>query len=100
MKNKKEINNELFLALNNGDRNAREKIISNNTKLVWHIVKKYYNSIDYDQDDLYQIGVIGLIKAVDTFDITKNFKFSSYAGRCIQNEILMAMRKQKKKLLS
>ena len=60
-----------------------------------HIIKKYYSSVR-DQDDLISIGTIGLIKAVSTFDYTKGIRFATYASRCIENEILMHFRSNKK----
>ena len=60
-----------------------------------HIIKKYY-AVNVDQDDLVSIGTIGLIKAINTFDMDKNIKLSSYASRCIENEILMHFRNLKK----
>ncbi len=74
---------------------ARCELIEHNLRLVAHIVKKYYGS-GKNQDDLISIGTIGLIKAVDTFDETKCARFATYAGRCLQNEILMYFRSQKK----
>ena len=79
----------------NGDTFARDKLIEHNLRLVAHIIKKYYSSIN-DQDDLVSIGTIGLIKAIDTFDPTKGIRLSSYAARCIENEILMFFRNMKK----
>lgn len=78
-----------------GDREARNILIERNLRLVAHIIKKYYQNYS-GQDDLVSIGTIGLIKAIDTFDITKNIKLSSYASRCIENEILMHFRGNKK----
>ena len=70
-----------------GDRSARNKLIEHNLRLVAHIVKKYLSSTK-DQDDLVSIGTIGLIKAVDSFNISKGIRLSSYAARCIDNSIL------------
>lgn len=70
-----------------GDISARNKLIEHNLRLVSHIIKKYYSNIN-DQDDLVSIGTIGLIKAVNTFDIEKGIRLSSYAARCIENAIL------------
>ena len=78
-----------------GDRRARQKLIEHNLRLVAHIVRKYYASAS-DQDDLISIGTIGLIKAVDTFDPDRGIKLSSYASRCIENEIFMVFRAGKK----
>lgn len=79
----------------NGDIEARNILVEHNLRLVAHIIKKYY-SAQNDQDDLVSIGTIGLIKAINTFDISKNIKLSSYASRCIENEILMYFRNIKK----
>lgn len=78
-----------------GDQNARGKLIEHNLRLVAHIIKKYYQNCG-SQEDLVSIGTIGLIKAIDTYDINKNIKLSSYASRCIENEILMHFRNNKK----
>lgn len=79
----------------NGDMNAKNKLIEHNLRLVAHIVKKYYSSSE-EQDDLISIGTIGLIKAINTFDDTKNIKLATYASKCVENEILMFMRSKKK----
>lgn len=78
-----------------GDINARNKLVEHNLRLVAHIIKKYYGT-QSEQDDLVSIGTIGLIKAINTYDINKNIRLSSYASRCIENEILMHFRNQKK----
>ena len=84
-----------FDLIKRGDKSARDKLIEHNLRLVAHIVKKYYMTTT-DQDDLVSIGTIGLIKAVDTFDDSKGIRLSSYAARCIENEILMFFRNCKK----
>lgn len=87
---------EEYLKLSaNGDKKARNKLVEHNLRLVAHIIKKYYHCVS-DQDDLVSIGTIGLIKAVNTYNIEKNIKLSSYASRCIENEILMHFRNSKK----
>lgn len=78
-----------------GDKNARNILVEHNLRLVAHIIKKYYQN-DSSQDDLVSIGTIGLIKAINTFDINKKIKLSSYASRCIENEILMHFRNNRK----
>lgn len=78
-----------------GDETAKEKLIEHNLRLVAHIVKKY-NSQDRDLDDLISIGTIGLIKAINTFDGKKGGRLVTYAARCIENEILMMLRQEKK----
>ena len=78
-----------------GDSKAREKLIEHNLRLVAHIVRKYYSQ-NKNQEDLISIGSIGLIKAIDTFNISNGARFTTYAGKCIQNEILMYFRTQKK----
>ncbi len=82
-------------AMFNGDKKARNKLIEHNLRLVAHIVKKF-DSKETDTDDLISIGTIGLIKGIDTFKNSKNTKITTYAARCIQNEILMYFRSQKK----
>lgn len=70
-------------------------MVEHNLRLVAHIIKKYY-SVQSDQDDLVSIGTIGLIKAINTYDPDKNIKLSSYASKCIENEILMHFRNCRK----
>lgn len=79
----------------NGDTQARSKLIEHNLRLVAHIIKKYYSNIN-DQEDLISIGTIGLIKAIDSFNSDKGIRLSSYAARCIENEVLMFFRSGKK----
>lgn len=86
---------EYLLKSKNGDIKARNVLVEHNLRLVAHIIKKYY-AVNVDQDDLVSIGTIGLIKAINTFDMDKNIKLSSYASRCIENEILMHFRNLKK----
>lgn len=71
----------------NGSNEARNKLVEHNLRLVAHIIKKYYGT-QSEQDDLVSIGTIGLIKAINTFDMNKNIRLSSYASRCIENPIL------------
>ena len=78
-----------------GDTFARNKLVEHNLRLVAHIIKKYYAK-ESDHDDLVSIGTIGLIKAINTYDNSKSIKLSSYASRCIENEILMYFRSSKK----
>ena len=73
---------------------AKETLIERNLRLVAHVVKKYQN-VDEDMEDLISIGCIGLIKAIDTFDVNKG-RLATYACRCIDNEILMMLRNKKK----
>ena len=84
-----------FAAKARGDANARETLILHNLRLVSHIVRKYYGTVK-NQEDLVSIGTIGLIKAVDTFKPENGTRFATYAAKCIQNEILMHFRSQKK----
>ena len=85
----------LFHAMRDGSADARNTLICRNLRLVSHIIRKYYPTAQ-NQDDLVSIGTVGLIKAVDTFDPDKGAHFATYASRCIQNEILMHFRAQKK----
>ncbi len=78
-----------------GDTQARDRLISRNLRLIAHVIKKY-NAPESVQDDLLSIGTIGLIKAVDSYSLEKGSKFSTYAARCIENEVLMYFRSQKK----
>ena len=79
-----------------GDLEAKNILIERNLRLVAHVVKKYQNT-DEDMDDLISIGTIGLIKAVSTFDMKKSARLSTYAARCIDNELLMMLRSRKKR---
>ena len=80
----------------NGDENARNILIEHNLRLVVFLAKKYENT-GYDLDDLVSIGSIGLIKGINTYKPDKNIKLATYASRCIANEILMFLRKNKKR---
>ena len=91
----KEEERELFRKSRAGDAAARNRLIEHNLRLVAHIVKKYYTS-SRDQDELISVGTIGLIKAIDSFDAENGARFATYAGKCLQNEILMYFRAQKK----
>lgn len=79
-----------------GDLEAKNILIERNLRLVAHVVKKYQNT-DEDMDDLISIGTIGLIKAISTFDMKKSARLSTYAARCIDNELLMMLRSKKKR---
>ncbi len=87
---------ELFEKMKEGDKFAREKIIEHNLRLVAHIIRKYYASYN-DTDELISIGSLGLIKAVDSFKCDHGTRFATYGARCIQNEILMFFRSQKRR---
>ena len=91
----KDLESEYFKRAADGDEDARSKLILHNLRLVSHIVKKYYSTVKC-QDDLISIGSIGLVKAVDSFSVENGAKFATYAAKCIQNEILMYFRSQKK----
>ena len=78
-----------------GDKKAKDVLIERNLRLVAHIIKKYYSS-NKDQDDLISVGTIGLIKGISSFDAGKGIRLATYAARCIENEILMYFRSQKK----
>lgn len=86
---------ECLKRISEGDMEARNKLIEHNLRLVAHIVKKFENTRE-DNEDLISIGTIGLIKAIQTFDYTKNTRLATYAARCIENEILMHLRSTKK----
>ena len=82
----KEEMNELFLRYQSGDKKAKEKLIEGNLKLVLSILKKYNNG-KHNIDDLFQVGVVGLIKAIDNFDLSYNLMFSTYAVTLIMGEV-------------
>ena len=84
-----------LMKMNNGDIEARNKLIEHNLRLVAHIVKKFEHDISF-QDDLISIGTIGLIKGIDTYKGEKNVRLTTYCARCIQNEILMYYRSNNK----
>lgn len=83
---------EAVMRLAAGDKEAREKLIEHNLRLVVYIAKKFESS-NVDIDDLISVGTIGLIKAINSFDGSKQIKLATYASRCIENEILMHLRK-------
>ena len=86
---------ELFKKMHSGDMKARGKLIEHNLRLVSHIIRKYYSSYGA-QDELLSIGSLGLIKAIDSFKFEVGTRFATYGAKCIQNEILMHFRSQKK----
>lgn len=93
---KKDEEEALVLKSETGDMNARNKLIEHNIRLVVFLAKKYDNTM-YDLEDLVSIGTIGLIKGVKTYKLDKNIKLATYASRCIDNEILMFLRKNKRR---
>ncbi len=86
---------ELLAAVSTGNKDAEEKLVRHNLRLVAHIASKY-NGPKHEQDDLISVGSIGLIKAVRSFNPERANNFSTYASRCIENEILMLFRSEKK----
>lgn len=84
-----------ILRLCDGDDEAKQKLIEHNLRLVIYIAKKFDNT-NIDMEDLISVGSIGLIKAINSFNNNKNIKLATYASRCIENEILMFLRKSKK----
>ena len=84
-----------FELMSKGDKKAKDKLIEHNLRLVAHIVKKY-NPLPQEQEELISIGTIGLMKAINTYDAKKNIKLATYASRCIENEILMYLRRSNK----
>ena len=93
---KKDIEEDLVRKSNMGDLNARNKLIEHNLRLVVFLAKKY-DTTKYDLEDLVSIGTIGLIKGIKTYKLDKNIKLATYASRCIDNEILMYLRKNKRR---
>lgn len=94
------LNNEdekkYLIKMKQGDKEAKNILIERNLRLVAHVAKKYA-STNIDQDDLISIGSIGLIKGINSFDMDKNFKLATYVAKCIENEILMYIRSNKKR---
>ena len=87
---------DLLSKVSQGDTDARQKLIEHNIRLVIYEVNGRFNTLEHDKSELVSIGILGLVKAVDTYDLSKKIEFSSYAIRCIDNEILMFIRKLKK----
>ena len=85
----------LFFEMREGNSGARSRLIEHNLRLVAHVVRKYYTSYQ-NPDELVSIGSLGLIKAIDSFKIENGARFATYAAKCVQNEILMFFRSQKK----
>ncbi|MCR5791742.1 MAG: RNA polymerase sporulation sigma factor SigK [Lachnospiraceae bacterium] len=85
----------LLEAMMAGDTEARNQLIERNLRLITHIIKKY-NVQESDFEDMISIGIIGLIKGIDSFDIKKGIRLATYVSRCIENEILMCFRSAKK----
>ena len=92
----KDEESRLFEAMHKGDDSARGKIIEHNLRLVSHIIRKYYSSYEYP-DELLSVGSLGLIKAVDSFKPAFGTRFATYGAKCVQNEILMFFRGNKKR---
>ncbi len=91
----KDEEHRLFEKMKEGDREARKRLIEHNLRLVAHVVRKYYTSYQ-NPDELVSIGSLGLVKAIDTFSDKNGARFATYAAKCVQNEILMFFRSQKK----
>ena len=89
---------EMIKKSQNGDMKARNILVEKNMRLVAHMIKKYM-SADRDTDDLISVGTIGLIKAVNTFNPDKKIRLATYAAKCIDNELLMMLRNDRKKLM-
>ena len=92
---KSEEEKSLFVKMKDGDGSARARLIEHNMRLVSHVIRKYYSSYQ-NPDELLSVGSLGLIKAVDSFHFEKGTRFATYGVRCIQNEILMFFRSQKR----
>lgn len=89
---------ELFQKINNGDKSAKDKLAKHNIKLVLNQVNKKFANIPCDKQELVEVGCVGLVKAINTFDISKGIEFSTYALPCIDNEIKNFVIKEKKKI--
>lgn len=92
----KEDEKELLISLSEGNLDAKDILIEHNLRLVIYVAKKYDGTTYGTLEDLISIGTIGLVKAIQTFNIDKNIKLATYASRCIENEILMHLRKTNK----
>ncbi len=92
----KETEKEMFERMRGGDKEARSILIERNLRLISHIIRKYYASYS-SPEELLSVGCLGLIKAVDSFKSEKGTRFATYGAKCVQNEILMYFRSQKKK---
>ncbi len=90
------LNKEAFEKMANGDTSIKKDIIDHNLRFVLNQIYNYFSKTSYETNELFSIGTIGLIKAIDSFDIKKGNAFATYATRCIHNEILMFMRHEKK----
>ena len=88
---------DLFRRIQNGDTDARETYIKGNLRLVLSVIQRFSGSSE-NVDDLFQIGCIGLIKAINTYDTDKGSKLVTYASRCIENELLMRLRQERKEV--
>lgn len=86
---------ECLERLKEGDQEAKNILIEHNMRLVAHVVKKYQYT-DYETEDLLSVGTIGLIKAVNTFNVDRGSRLATYAAKCVENEILMLLRAHKK----
>ena len=89
---------ELLARMKHGDEKAKEQLVEHNLRLVAHIIKKYY-TVNSDNDELISIGTVGLVKAINTFEYEKGARLATYASRCIENELLMHFRNQRKTAL-
>lgn len=90
--------NEYIRKYKNGNHKYRDIIINSHIRLVFQRVLKYFNNTPYDEEELISVGMLGLVKSLYGFDISKNIKFITYASKCIDNEILMFIRRSKRHL--
>ncbi|MBE6790966.1 MAG: sigma-70 family RNA polymerase sigma factor [Ruminococcaceae bacterium] len=95
---KPDVERKLLKEMKNGSNEAKEELIKHNLRLVTHIMKKYYVN-ENENEELISIGTIGLIKAINSFNMDKGVRLATYASRCIENEILMYFRNKKKSVL-
>lgn len=89
----KEETQKCIILMNKGNQEARQLLIEGNLKLVLHLINTRFQHLPFDKEELFQIGCIGLIKGIDTYDSNKNIELATYVSRCIINEILMVARK-------
>lgn len=89
---------ELFIKMKNGDKEAKEKLATHNIRIVLYEVVKKFRYTRYDQKELVSVGNVGLMKAINSYDLSKNINFFTYAKKCIDNEIILFLRDDKKNL--
>lgn len=96
----KDVQKQYLIDMKNGSKEAREEIFEHNIRLVPFTINKYFKNVEFDIDDIYSIGCLGLTKAINTYDVDKGYDFSTYACKCIFNEIHRTIRNWRSKPLT